>query len=461
MAAPPVCAELITLVTEYIAQVTAVIDDSHAQLLLSRNLKTEISTNLKANFDQIKHAAAELGSKVANQVKRISEKPPAESEDSVQAAVEKITSLLERAIDAPTEERESQSAFTTVVSKKNKNKNKKKGDVKNGNRVSGAAATAGQAGPSRRALPSFAEMVAAPARRLAAQSNGLRPQINEFPPLPAPNHNSGIATARTSASSGQQTSIKGNSTASTQPRPNNNMNREKSSNGVILRSTGGADPFEVLKANVDPTADGVGITFAKKLPGNRVFVACADQEGLAALKVKLTGQLDPVVKTKHHPQVIIHNVPQSFTDDQVLRAVQLATNEAPLLPLKVSNYKNKTDVKFVICTLSPAAWSKILQHGKLFVSWVVCPVKNNVSIIRCTKCYMYGHTTKYCRAEAQVVLEVNNCINCQRYNQKLQPNQQSRDFAHSTFDRNCESLRRHVASNIRNTSYEPRDGGHQ
>lgn len=423
--------DLLRVISEHVANISRITDDNLDAISQSRNLKTEIATKLRCNCVILKAEATNLSEAASKIVQNLRDErakatsaQPEPLQDSLQSSIDKITKLFQNAIEKDAEGVPSTSFDAAKhVGKK--------------------PATTNSTSNKR---PTFAEITAAPVKNLKkaakpANTNKTNKtnsyKRDDFPEL-------GHARKQMPARSGANAPKK----------------QTHSKNGIVLRSiVPDEDSLEVLKKNINPAEDGISITFAKKLAGNRVFVACADESCVMNLQGKIREKLEPVTKKVMNPQVIIHNIPAKSSGESVTAAIKRATGETPLFPVAIRKYRTKEDVVLAVATLTSVAWNKILEHGKIFVDWTVCPVKNNVPVVRCSKCYAYGHTTRYCKNEP-VEVPKDTCLNCTRENDAKKGIPKYRPIAtqHSTFDKACPMFCRHVLANSRKINYENDDG---
>lgn len=158
-------------------------------------------------------------------------------------------------------------------------------------------------------------------------------------------------------------------------------------------------------------------------------------------------------KKELDPQIVIHNLPPATNENDVSDSLQGIVGEPPKF-LSLRNYRNGNTNKFAVVVLSPFAWNSIIKRGSINVNWVNCPIKNNIPIIRCTNCCMFGHIKKFCRNE-RAILQDNAYVNYIRHNEfrTRDKNAKLLDAIHNTFHKECPLLLNHLENNANRTNY--------
>lgn len=225
---------------------------------------------------------------------------------------------------------------------------------------------------------------------------------------------------------------------------------------VLKPKITGQDGFQLVKNAINPYTDGV--TFAKPLPGGGVLIACQDQSKLKNVQQKLQQNLTPILKKeKRNPEIVIHHLPKSCTVHEIEQAIVNSTGCNPQ-HTKVMRYRHDDPNSGIFATavVTPAAWKLLVgTHEKILIggdSWAVCPVANNIPLIKCTQCHQYGHLKKYCRLPP-ATKEAGTCLNCARVNQK-NPSATPLDTNHDTHSKNCTCLINHLNAVSKTIQYE-------
>ena len=155
---------------------------------------------------------------------------------------------------------------------------------------------------------------------------------------------------------------------------------------------------------------------------------------------------------KRCPKIMIYDVDADRDEQEVIDDI-LTQNVEDLVPrddfLKefkcVHKYKNRnindTRMNWVV-ECSSRVRNVLRRRDRLFVGWQSCRVKDYNPVVRCYKCLLYGHISKYCRGKQMCshctgehnVKDCNKkdqqatCINC-KLNKK--------DYQHSTGSKGC------------------------
>lgn len=432
-------------INDLISKVEGLIDDSKNEVNSSKNLKSEIKDNLLSNLQNILDQIGVYAKIINKEVKKLeNEILISASSSSVAAAAKQVTDTLINELNKG-----------STPAKKNKNllpgysstKNSLSGDIHSQDKIK--VKINSNLNSPKITKSSYAEIIAAPVKKYVYDSfnevNKRTANIydnGEFPVLPPVNEwqTAGRRKRRPSAISA-------------------NSNARETCTLILKNNKTNEDAYTILKQKVNPTQDGVGVCFAKKLPGGKTLVSCLNQEHVKKLKKLTAPFLDPIERSKKYPQLIIHNLNEDTVENDIKMAVQALTEDPPIY-IRIRSYKNKPNEKFAIVSVNSNAWKSLIAQKRIFINWKICPIKNNVSIIRCGTCFMYGHTTKYCKCESPPSLKDDECINCARFNHGRSDVKGFRpvDIAHSTFSRECPSLLRHLRNNVNYTTYSQESG---
>ncbi|CAG9086940.1 unnamed protein product [Plutella xylostella] len=77
------------------------------------------------------------------------------------------------------------------------------------------------------------------------------------------------------------------------------------------------------------------------------------------------------------------------------------------LAFKKWRYRRTETVYVVEC--SPALRELLLSKERIYVGWHVATVEDFIKVVCCTKCQMYGHAVKQCKAA------IDTCGRCGNY----------------------------------------------
>jgi hypothetical protein len=226
-----------------------------------------------------------------------------------------------------------------------------------------------------------------------------------------------------------------------------------------------------LKANVNPTAMKIGVKSFKSLKDGRVLIEAGTSAEIAlisdSIRDKCGDDLEVTVPKLRKPRMIIHNVPQDVTIENLQETV-LAQN--PELGLAVGDiearftFRTKRGSAKMVIEVGSETRKKLLDK-KLKIGWLICNVDDYLVAKRCFKCSRFNHRHQDCRGEETCPLcagghklkecmaqaEQHRCINCMTYNRYSKADKVSEN--HSSLDKNCPSMQAVLAKYRLNTDY--------
>jgi hypothetical protein len=207
------------------------------------------------------------------------------------------------------------------------------------------------------------------------------------------------------------------------------------------------------------------------LKDGRVLIEAGTSAEIALLsnsiRDKCGEDLEVTVPKLRKPRMIIHNVPQDVTIENLQETV-LAQN--PELGLALGDIETRFKfttkrglVKMVIEVGSETR--KKLLDKKLKIGWLICNVGDFLVARRCYKCSRFNHRHQECRGEETCPLcagghklkecrapaEQHRCVNCMTYNRYSKVDKVSEN--HSSFYKNCPSMQAVLAKYRLNTDY--------
>lgn len=243
---------------------------------------------------------------------------------------------------------------------------------------------------------------------------------------------------------------------------------------LTLKSKSNQSPDEVknyLKRNIDPTKIKVGINTFKTLNDGRVLIETSTEEEINALSTKISEkcgeQLDVHVPKLWKPKIIIYNVPDDITVENLEETILVQNPEislhqgdiTPKFKIRTKKYQNH-----MVIEVGPQTRKMLLQN-KLKIGWLICNTQDYLVAKRCFRCSRFNHRHSECRGEETCPLCAGNhklrectapeiehkCINCIAYNNYSKKGAVC--VNHSSLNKNCPSLQAVLMKYKQNTDY--------
>lgn len=113
------------------------------------------------------------------------------------------------------------------------------------------------------------------------------------------------------------------------------------------------------------------------------------------------------------------------------------------------NAKWKNSASIAIVEVDACTFERLITKGKVNVGWDRCKVFEAISVLRCFKCWSYGHKFDECKeslccprcADSHEVkdckAEFETCTNCVKHNQKKPDTAKHVDVCHSAWSYEC------------------------
>lgn len=209
---------------------------------------------------------------------------------------------------------------------------------------------------------------------------------------------------------------------------------------------------------INPSELSVEINKCKPVGRGGIVIECGDKESLQKLQDKATTELAENYTVEipkiANPKVVVVGVQEKYlnNEEEFIRRVKNQSCFADLKDMTVKinrKYipKNKR-LHNIVMELSPDAFKRLIGTGKLYIDWDSFPVYEYVGVLRCYKCWKYGHKAIRCQQPNIVCPNCNKnhksedcnstvkeCTNCKHAQEVLKiPNI---DYKHSVFDKNC------------------------
>lgn len=214
---------------------------------------------------------------------------------------------------------------------------------------------------------------------------------------------------------------------------------------------------------INPTDISAEVKRCKQAGNGSVVIECSDKESLQKMQTKalaeLSDQYTVAIPKIICPKIIIVGVENKYVDDEA-DFVRRVKNQGSLQTLE--NVEIKFIKKFVpkgktyhnvILELSPDAFQCLVKNKRVFFDWDSYAVYEYIGVLRCYKCWKYGHKAVNCQQNniicplcnqnhksEECTSNVKECINCKFAHDVLKIS--GIDYRHSVFDKNCISYQR-------------------
>ena len=213
-----------------------------------------------------------------------------------------------------------------------------------------------------------------------------------------------------------------------------------------------------LKMNINPMDIRVGIKAVKTIREKGIIVETGSEEERNTLSSEIVNKLGERLEVIQHklrkPRLIIYNVPNEITTENVVAIIKTQNPEL------LSNgedieakymFKNRKGRHNMVVEVGPQIRKQILQF-KLKLGWEICNVADYLIPTRCYKCSRYNHkhydcrgeetcphcTGKHKKNECTSAESEHKCINCITYNRFNKEGKVNEN--HSALSKGCPSL---------------------
>ncbi|KAH7954033.1 hypothetical protein HPB49_015004 [Dermacentor silvarum] len=178
------------------------------------------------------------------------------------------------------------------------------------------------------------------------------------------------------------------------------------------------DVLTVLKANIEPSAAGIGEVSLRE---TRFGVTVLARERQTIVNLQKAVEQSAVTKTcftvripeKRRPHVKIIGADPEIAADRLLQAIN---ERNPGLDIDLSQSKVKTTLaerggnKSHVVEMCPTDFHKLIKRGRVNVGWTSARVVEDLHVSLCTHCAAYGHSRRFCpdRSDASKAI----CTKC-------------------------------------------------
>jgi hypothetical protein len=156
---------------------------------------------------------------------------------------------------------------------------------------------------------------------------------------------------------------------------------------------------KLLKSKIDPVNMKIGIKTFKSLKNGNVLIEAESKEEIetfnSQIRDKCGDQLKISVQKRRNPWLIIYNVPDAVTPENV---EDIILTQNPDLQMEEGDiqtkftFKTKTNTRNLVINMNSQTRRQLLQN-KLQLEWTICNVNDYVSVNTGFKCSQYNATT--------------------------------------------------------------------
>lgn len=235
---------------------------------------------------------------------------------------------------------------------------------------------------------------------------------------------------------------------------NSSQNSVKTKLDVTQR----VDPSQIEIAGVRNTAHG------------GIQIECENDESMRKLheaaKNVLGDQYEIQIPELKKPKIVIVGIYDKYLTDTDMFVNKLKDMSNTREIKFVRKYKPPRKEHFnVLLEVSTEAFNYFINQRKLRLGWDCFPMYEFVSVLRCFKCWRYGHMANQCKQDQvtcplcsgghtadQCTSKNKCCSNCKYVSNVLKI--KNVDINHTVFDRHCASYRRQLERTKLKTKYE-------
>lgn len=227
----------------------------------------------------------------------------------------------------------------------------------------------------------------------------------------------------------------------------------------------------LIKTKVNPVEIKVGISSIKGLKNGQLLIESANKTEADIIckniNDKCGGEVEANITKLRNPKIIIFNVSEEITVDNVVEAIttqneEMKEHEKELQPK--FEFEDRRKNRNIVIEVSSGARNKILGR-KLKIGWHICNWDDYVRVSRCFKCCKYNHRAQDCKGiqtcpkcsqnhslkECKAKEEDYKCVNCCNY--KKYNNDNTINENHSALDANCHCHQIAIKRLQQNTDY--------
>lgn len=235
----------------------------------------------------------------------------------------------------------------------------------------------------------------------------------------------------------------------------------------------------VLTQKLSPSDLKISLSEITQGSQGRIMIHCQDKHSLEKLKTNVEKELGAEYEIKvgnlQKPKIKIINVksedvndPNEFVNIFQTQNIpdELISSEIKIIR-KFKSTNSKESSFNIILELSPKEFNYIItKKNKIHIGWNVYKFFEFVSVIRCFRCWRFGHFADKCKSEYEICPfcgdnhrkdQCSNgtkftCINCKHARDELK--MRNIEVNHHVFDQNCPCYQRQIALKKKRINYE-------
>ncbi|GBN98258.1 hypothetical protein AVEN_43837-1 [Araneus ventricosus] len=166
---------------------------------------------------------------------------------------------------------------------------------------------------------------------------------------------------------------------------------------------------------------------------------------------------------KRHPSIILYDLPNTITDQEVQEALRTYTEDGENLRTRFKLKGRKPDTSHWVMEAPRQHFLQLKRFRKIAVNWNMFQIKEFFHVKRCQFCQAFSHTrqnckytvpncgicadrhsTSYCRSNFQL------CINCEESNRNSGTNHNIR---HRATDLSCPCYKKEIKAYKKTRDY--------
>lgn len=230
----------------------------------------------------------------------------------------------------------------------------------------------------------------------------------------------------------------------------------------------------VVEQKIKPSEVSAAVNKVKTIGQGSVIIECNDPESLKKLENKAISELSSNYNVEilkpMNPKIIVVGVKDKYvaTEERFIETVKkqncldnVGSKDIKFIKKYVSK---KSHLHNIILEVTPEIFKCLISCKKLFCDWDSFPIYEYIGVLRCYKCWNYGHRAAHCRKERVVCPLCNEnhksedcksdskeCTNCKYAFDVLKL--RGITYDHTVFDKCCVSYQKAVGRMKNRTNY--------
>ncbi|GBN02572.1 hypothetical protein AVEN_89534-1 [Araneus ventricosus] len=142
----------------------------------------------------------------------------------------------------------------------------------------------------------------------------------------------------------------------------------------------------------------------KPLRNEGIAISCKDENDIKTLMDRiqksdtLKDKIASRLPAKRHPSIIIYDIPNDTTDEEIQASLKANTGIEKDLKLRFKLRGRKQETSHWIMEAPAEEFHKIIPVEKISINWEIHNIKEFYHIQRCNNCHEYGHPAAKCTA---------------------------------------------------------------